>query len=134
MNILWNLLGFGKCLSRSFRKVFPTCVSTFTLNGGLKLIDKHFGKTNKFHKVFNRNKVSYSCLPNFANIIKSHNNRTLSEEKTQDQPKCNCRQKDTCLLEGHSLDSKPIFSQYNIFYNHKYSFFPFWLISFNHCS
>ena len=58
----------------------------------LKLIDKHFPKTNKFHKIFNRNnvKVSYSCLPNFANMIKSHNNRILSEEKTQDQRKCNC--------------------------------------------
>ena len=55
----------------------------------LNLIDKHFPTTNKFHKIFNRNnvKVSYSCLPNFANMIKSHNNRVLSEEKTQDQPK-----------------------------------------------
>ena len=49
---------------------------------------------------------SYSCLPNFANMIKSHNNRILSEEKTQDQPKCNCRQKDTCPLEGNCLDKE----------------------------
>ena len=58
----------------------------------LKLIDKHFPKTNKFHKIFHRNnvKVSYSCLHNFANMIKSHNNRILPEEKTQDQPECNC--------------------------------------------
>ena len=77
----------------------------------LKLIDKHFPKTNKFHKIFNRNnvKVSYSCLPNFANIIKSHNNRILSEEKTQDQPKCNCRQKDICPLEGHCVDKELIY-------------------------
>ena len=77
----------------------------------LKLIDKHFPKTNKFHKLFNRNnvKVSYSCLPNFANMIKSHNNRILSEEKTQDQPKCNCRQKDTCPLEGKFLDKELIY-------------------------
>ena len=77
----------------------------------LKLIDKHFPKTNKFHKIFNRNnvKVSYSCLPNFANITKLHNNRILSEEKTQDQPKCNCKQKDTCPLEGHCLDKELIY-------------------------
>ena len=76
----------------------------------LKLIDKHIPKTNKFHK-FKRNnvKVSYSCLPNFAKMIKSHNNRILSEEKTQDQPKCNCRQKDTCPLEGHCLDKELIY-------------------------
>ena len=53
----------------------------------LKLIDKHFPKTNKFLKIFNRNnvKVSYSSLPNFANMIKSRNNRILCEETAQDQ-------------------------------------------------
>ena len=51
--------------------------------------------------------VNYSCLPNFANMIKSHNNRILSEEKTQDQPKCNCWQKDTCPLEENCLDKDP---------------------------
>ena len=60
----------------------------------LKLIDKHFPKTNRFHKIFNRKnvKVSCSCLRNFANMIKAHNNTISHEEKTQDQPKCNCRQ------------------------------------------
>ena len=78
----------------------------------LNLIDKHFLRMNKFHKIFNRNnvKVSYSCLPNFVNMIKSLNNRILlSEEKIQDQPKCNCRQKDTCPLEGHCLDKELIY-------------------------
>ena len=42
-------------------------------------------------------------------MIKLHNNRILSEEKTQDQPKCNCRQKDTCPLEGHCLDKELIY-------------------------
>ena len=45
----------------------------------------------------------------FANMIKSHNNRILSEEKTQDQPKCNCRQKDTCPLQGNCLDKELIY-------------------------
>ena len=77
----------------------------------LKLIDKHFTKYNRFHKLFNRNnvKVSYSCLRNFANIIKQHNNRIMFEEKTQDQPKCNCRQKDACPLEGNGLDKELIY-------------------------
>ena len=77
----------------------------------LKLIDEHFPKTNKFHKIFNRNndKVSYSCLPNFTNMIKSHNNRILFDEKTQDQPKCNCRQKDSCPLAGDCLDKALIY-------------------------
>ena len=42
-------------------------------------------------------------------MIKSHNSRILSEEETQDQPKCNCRQKDTCPLEGHCLDKELIY-------------------------
>ena len=77
----------------------------------LKPIDKHFRKTNKFQKIFNRNnmKVSYICWPNFANLIKLHNHRILPEEKTQDQPKCNCRQKDTCPLERHCLEKKLIY-------------------------
>ena len=61
--------------------------------------------------MFNRNnvKVSYSCLPNFANIIKAHNNRILYEEKTQDQPKFNCWHKDGCPLEGNSLYKELIY-------------------------
>ena len=42
-------------------------------------------------------------------MIKSHNNRILSEEKTQDQPKCNCQQKDTFPLEGHCSDKELIY-------------------------
>ena len=91
---------------------------TYSVNGVtnigktfVKRNNKHFPKTNKFQIIFNRNnaKVSYSCLPNFANMIKPHNNRILSEEKTQDQPKCNCRQKDTCPLEGKFLDKELIY-------------------------
>ena len=86
----------------------PPCSVNVETNIGktfLKLLDKHFVKTNKIHKIFNRNnvKVSYSCLPNFANMIKSNNNRILSEEKTQDQPKCNCQQKDTCPLDRQAI-------------------------------
>ena len=53
--------------------------------------------------------ISYSCLPNFANMIKLHNNRILSDEKTQDQLKFNCQQKDTCPLEGHCLNKELIY-------------------------
>ena len=49
----------------------------------LKLIDKYFPKTNRFHEIFNRNnvKVSYSCLPIFANIKKAHNNKSCMRRK-----------------------------------------------------
>ena len=42
-------------------------------------------------------------------MIKAHSNRILSEEKTQDQPKYNCRQKDTSPLEGNCLDKELIY-------------------------
>ena len=50
--------------------------------------------------------ASYSILLNFAIMIKSHNNRSLSEETAQGQHKCNCRQQDTCPLHGTCLDKK----------------------------
>ena len=37
---------------------------------------------------------------------KAHNNRILHEEKTQDEPKCNCRQKDAFPLEENCLDKE----------------------------
>ena len=42
-------------------------------------------------------------------MIKSHNYRILSEEKTQDQPIYKCRQKNTCPLERHCLDKELIY-------------------------
>ena len=80
----------------------------------LKLTDKHFPKTNKLHKIFNGNnvRVSNSCLPSFASMIKSLNNRTLSKETAQGQPKCNCRQKDTSPLEGICLHKELTYQCY----------------------
>ena len=58
----------------------------------LKLIDKHFPKTCRLLQVFT-----------------AQNNRILSEQKTQDQPKYNCRQKHACPLEGNCLDKELIY-------------------------
>ena len=40
----------------------------------LYLLDKHFGRSHKCHKIFNGNnvKISYSCIDNLKNIISSH--------------------------------------------------------------
>ena len=37
----------------------------------MRLIDKHFPRHHKFHKLFNRNnvKLSYSCMPSMKNVI-----------------------------------------------------------------
>ena len=64
----------------------------------LKLVDIHFPKHNKLHSIINRNtvKISYSCMSNMANLIKSHNKNILNpKQKTET---CNC--KNECPLDG----------------------------------
>ena len=76
------------------------------------LIDKHFPKSHKLHKIFNRNnlKVSYSCTTNMANIIKSHNQKILNENnEASDKKKCNCRSKNLCPLDGACLTKNIIY-------------------------
>ena len=72
----------------------------------LKLIDKHFPKKHKYHKLFNKNtiKLSYSCLPNIKTIIAGHNQKILNnkqETNTINKKKCNCRKKEECPLDGN---------------------------------
>ena len=66
---MWFNPPYNVNVEKSTEKSFP------------KLIDKYFPKTNKLHKIINKSnvKVSYSCLPNFDNVIKLYNNRILSE-------------------------------------------------------
>ena len=78
----------------------------------LRLIDKHFPRTHRLHKIFNRNnvKVSYSCLPNFASVITSHNKKVLSTKKDDVNQSCNCRVKDACPLNGNCLTNSVIYN------------------------
>ena len=66
-NIIWFNPPFSQNVRTNITKLFHC------------LIDKHFPKSHKLHKIFNRNnlKVSYSCIMNMANIIKSHNQKVL---------------------------------------------------------
>lgn len=88
----------------------PPFDSNVNINIGkqfLNLINKHFPKDHKYHKLFNRNtiKVGYSCLPNMKNIISGHNNKILNDEENIQENKklCNCRNKDVCPLNGNCL-------------------------------
>ena len=60
----------------------------------LKLVDKHFPRTHRFHKIFNRNtiKVSYSCVSNVQQLIKKHSN-FIQNKKNKTTHSCNCRDK-----------------------------------------
>ena len=82
----------------------------------LGLISRHFPKGSKLHKIFNRQtvKVSYSCMPNVASIIKSHNNRVLRSDSSSAQTgragrRCNCRNRSQCPLNGECLTSSIVY-------------------------
>ena len=68
-----NIIGFNPPYSQNVR--------TNIAKSFLGLVDKHFPKSHKHYKIFNRNnlKVSYSCKTNMANIIKSHNQKILNK-------------------------------------------------------
>ena len=75
----------------------------------LCLITKHFPAGSKLHKIFNRHtvKISYSCRPNMATLIKRHNARVCNPAAREDpmaQRCCNCSGgKRACLLRGECL-------------------------------
>ena len=68
----------------------------------LRLVTKHFPKTSKLAKIFNRRtiKVSYCCLPNVASIIASQNRRKLAAPESSSRDTCNCRVPTNCPLDG----------------------------------
>jgi len=79
----------------------------------LQLIDKHFPKHHKFNKIFNRNtvKVSYSSTRNMKSIIQRHNKTILKRDCDGDtkKPACNCRDKNSCPLNGSCLVERSIY-------------------------
>ena len=63
----------------------------------LRLLTKNFPSTYRLHKTCNKRnvKLSYSCMPNMANLISKHN-KTVVKRKTNfssTTPPCNCRVK-----------------------------------------
>ena len=84
--IIWFNPPFNKQVTTNVAKLF------------LRLVDKHFPK---FHKIFNRNtiQVSYFCMENVSQIIKSHN-KNITSPNVEEKSLCNCRNKSTCQLDG----------------------------------
>ena len=77
----------------------------------LNLIDKHFGRNHKYHKIFNRNtiKVSYSCMDNMQKVVKQHNAKITRKEKPIERL-CNCPNKDNCPLDNKCLSTNVVYS------------------------
>ena len=74
------------------------------------LVLKHFPKASKLNKIFNPNtlKVSYSCMPNMAAVIRQHNSTIINSQPSAPDnagstSKCNCRVKANCPMNGECM-------------------------------
>ena len=105
----------GRKRKRNVTWFNPPYSATVKTNIGkkfLKLVDKCFTPDHKLHKLINRNtvKVSYSCMPNMKQVIAKHNCKIKQSPNHQEnERKCNCRNKDTCPLEGECLTQSIIY-------------------------
>ena len=90
--VTWSNPPFSQNVKTNIGKIF------------LKLVKQHFPKHHKLNKTFNKNtlKLSYCCMKNMSSIIKQHNVNILSAESNE-KSSCNCRNKECCPLQGHSL-------------------------------
>ena len=129
-NIIWFNPPFNKAASTNVAKIF------------LRLINRHFPKSHRLHKIFNRNtvKVSYSCMQNMSKVYRGHNSKITSILCNQ-LTLCNCRVKEECPMESKcqtmdvayacrvtSPEPQKIYvglaegKRKNSYYNHKKSF------------
>ena len=92
-----------------FNPPFSSSVKTKIGKTFLELIDKHFPKTSKLHKIFNRNtvKISYSCTKNMASIISAHNKKILQPKN--EEFGCNCRESNECPLDRKCLTPQIVY-------------------------
>ena len=100
--------------SRNITWFNPPLSQNVATNIGRKfrsLVSKHFPKNSRLHQIFNENtlKVSYSCMPNMAAVIRQHNKATINVSKPPTSPgchatdpkRCNCRTKGNCPMDGN---------------------------------
>ena len=91
-NVIWFNPPYDKTVETKVGRIF------------LGLIDKHFGRNHRYHKIFNRNtiKVSYSCMDSMDKLIKQHNIKVTRKEKAVTRT-CNCPVKEDCPLSNKCL-------------------------------
>ena len=96
-----------------FNPPFSKTVETNVGKQFLLLVDKHFPRNHKFHKIFNRNtlKVSYGCMPNIASVINTHNRNVFKESIPLERGECNCqrRYRGSCPLAGECLTNNVLY-------------------------
>ena len=100
-NIIWFNPPYNQNVKTNVARIF------------LELIDTHFHKRHKYHKLFNRKnvKVSNSCMKNMGTIIAAHNAKILTPQPVITRPTklCNCTKSATCPLDGKCLSESIIY-------------------------
>ena len=68
----------------------------------LHLLEKHFGRNYKCHKIFNWNngKISCSCIDNIKDVISSHKKEIRNFYNEMNGKKCSCRNKNSFPLDN----------------------------------
>ena len=87
--MIWFNSPYNQNMSTNITKIF------------LKLVDKHFSRHHRLHKIFNRNivKVCYSCMSNVQQLIKKYSN-FIKNKKNKITLRCTYRDKNGCPLNG----------------------------------
>ena len=77
----------------------------------LNLLDRHFNRGHKFHKIFNRMtvKVSYGCMDNIGKFVRSHNYKITQDPPAAPPKTCNCMNAIACPLNGNCLIQKSVY-------------------------
>ena len=80
---------FNKAVSANVAKIF------------FRVINIHFSKSHRLHKIFSSNtvRVSYSCMQNMYKIYKEYNSNITSTPCNQ-LTLCNCRVKEEFPMDG----------------------------------
>ena len=81
-----------------------TNVGRFFLN----LLNKHSPSHHKFSKIFNRNKISYSCMPNMKSRTNIHNKKVTKAKPSAQARTCNYINKSKCPLNNKCLSNKVV--------------------------
>ena len=99
--IIWYNPPYNAAITCNFGKIF------------LSLIEKHFPKAHKLHKIINKKtvKLSYSCMPNMKKIMQNHNQKVLNKPPEENEKTCNCNKtnKPNCPLNGNCLVKSVIY-------------------------
>ena len=93
-----------------FNPPFNINVSTKIGKSFLSLLDLHFPRNYTYSSILNRSKikVSYNCMQNIKTVINNHNMKVLNNTAKIEEG-CNCRNRNSCPLDGKCLTPNIIY-------------------------